>query len=90
MQARADIKLELGTTLICLKTGEHYKIIKIYKDVNRRNTSGKTDKKYCTYVLNDARGLKYGRAYNKGDLLNNYRPLESETERILYGQKDST
>lgn len=88
MQARADIILEVGTVLISLKTGDHVTIIKVIKNVKTRNTSGVTNKTHCRYVLDDGRGqlsgYYSGRALNRGDLLNQYRPLESKTEKLLY------
>lgn len=88
MVARSEIRLEVGMILVHIKTNEFWTIYAKSRPMLWRNSGGATKKKSHRYTLinnkNDKKSMNLGR----GDLLNQFRVLETPAEIVLYGNKD--
>lgn len=88
MLARSEIKLEVGMIVVHIKTGEFWTIVHKSKPGAWRNSGGSTTKSSCRYTLNCNKNEKRNINCCRGDLLNQFRVLETPAEIVLYGRKD--
>lgn len=84
MENRYDIVLEVGTILFEISTNKQW-VITSERKSKTRNSGGYTDKKskiYCLRCNEDHRKI-FG--WNRGNILNRFRPPETDAEKVLFG-----
>lgn len=88
MVARSEIKLEVGMILVHIKTGQFWTIYAKSRPMAWRNSGGSTNKKSHRYTVVNNKNEKHSMNMGRGDLLNQFRVLETPAEIVLYGRKD--
>lgn len=87
MVARSEIQLTIGMVLVNIKTNQLWTIKSITAS-KWRNSGGSTNKVTKWYYLHHNKHQKQSLRLNRGDLLNQFRVLETPAEIVLYGRKD--